>query len=124
MAKTKRYLKYSLIHCHKDVELHKANGLAAALQADKTKKLFGQKVNNKTDLHHYQHWWEGQMVVQRLLKCGVTGKFAWNNSSLYRKQTCWKDLKSEAARTKIKDYNQSKLTINQLTGLKTDIPGH
>ena len=76
MAKTKRYLKYSLIHCHKDVELHKANGLAAALQADKTKKLFGQKVNNKTDLHHYQHWWEGQMVVQRLLKCGVTGKFA------------------------------------------------
>jgi len=20
----------------------------------------------------YQHWWEGQMVVQRLLKCGKT----------------------------------------------------
>jgi len=58
------------------------------------------------------------------IKTGVTGKFAWNNSSLYRKQTCWKDLKSEAARTKIKYYNQSKLTISQLTGLKTAILGH
>ena len=28
-------------------EMHKANGLAAALQADKTKKSFWQKVNNK-----------------------------------------------------------------------------
>ena len=28
--------------------MHKANGLAAALQADKTKKPFWQKVNNKT----------------------------------------------------------------------------
>jgi len=27
--------------------MHKANGLAAALQADKTKKPFWQKVNNK-----------------------------------------------------------------------------
>jgi len=54
----------------------------------------------------------------------VTGKFACNNSSLYRKQTCWKDLKSEAARTKIKDYNQSKLIISQLTWLKTVILGH
>ena len=27
--------------------MHKANGLAAALQADKTKKSFSQKVNNK-----------------------------------------------------------------------------
>jgi len=27
--------------------MHKANGLAAALQADKTKKSFWQKVNNK-----------------------------------------------------------------------------
>jgi len=31
----------------KDVEIHKDNGLAAALQADKTKKSFWQKVNNK-----------------------------------------------------------------------------
>jgi len=31
----------------------------------------------------------------------VTGEFACNNSSLYRKQICWKDLKSEAVRTKI-----------------------
>jgi len=27
--------------------MHRANGLAAALQADKTKKSFWQKVNNK-----------------------------------------------------------------------------
>ena len=33
--------------CRKDAEIHKANGLAAALQADKTKKSFWQKVNNK-----------------------------------------------------------------------------
>ena len=33
--------------CRKDAEMHKANGLAAALQADKTKKSFLQKVNNK-----------------------------------------------------------------------------
>ena len=54
----------------------------------------------------------------------VTGKFACNNSSLYRKQTCWNDLKSEAAGTKIRDYNQSKLIISQLTWLKTVILGH
>ena len=36
-----------LRHCRKDVEIHKANSLAAALQADKTKKSFWQKVNNK-----------------------------------------------------------------------------
>jgi len=51
-------------------------------------------------------------------------KFAWNNSSLYRKQTCWKDHQSEAARSKIKDHNQSKLIISQLTGLKTAILEH
>jgi len=55
---------------------------------------------------------------------GVTGKFACNNSTLYRKQTCWKDLKPEAVRTKIKSYSQSKLTISQLTWLKTAILGH
>jgi len=54
----------------------------------------------------------------------VTGKFAWNNLFLYRKQTGWKALKPEAVRTKIKDYNQSKLTISQLTGLKTASLGH
>jgi len=43
---------------------------------------------------------------------------------LYRKKTGWKTLKPEAARTKIKDHNQSKLTISQLTGLKTAILGH
>ena len=33
--------------CRKNAEMHTANGLAAALQADKTKKSFWQKVNNK-----------------------------------------------------------------------------
>ena len=65
-----------------NAEMHKANGLAAALQAknqevilaifDKTKKSFWQKVNNKNRSSSPQHWWEGQMVVQRLLKCGKT----------------------------------------------------
>jgi len=54
----------------------------------------------------------------------VTGKFAWNNSSLYRKQTCWKDLKYETAGRKLEDCNQSKLIIGQLTWLKTTILGH
>jgi len=47
MADTKKYFKYSLRQCRKDVEIHKASGLATALQADKTKKSFWQKVNNK-----------------------------------------------------------------------------
>ena len=47
MANIKKYFKYSLRQCRKDVEIHKANGLAAALQADKNKKSFWQKVNNK-----------------------------------------------------------------------------
>jgi len=46
MTKIKKYFKYSLRQCRKDVEIHEANGLAAALQADKTKKSFWQKVNN------------------------------------------------------------------------------
>ena len=33
--------------CRKNAEMHKAYVLAAALQADKTKKSFWQKVNNK-----------------------------------------------------------------------------
>jgi len=37
-----------LRQCRKDIEIYKANGQAAALQADKTKKPFWQKVNNKT----------------------------------------------------------------------------
>jgi len=36
------------MQCREDVEIYKANGLAAALQADKIKKSFWQKVNNKT----------------------------------------------------------------------------
>ena len=42
--------KISNIHCGnaaKNAEMHKANGLAAALQADKAKKSFWQNVNNK-----------------------------------------------------------------------------
>jgi len=37
-----------LRQCRKDVEIHKANGLAAALQAAKTNKTFWQKFNSKT----------------------------------------------------------------------------
>jgi len=48
MTKTKKDSKYSLRQCRKDAEMHKANGQAAALQADKTKKSFWQKVNNKS----------------------------------------------------------------------------
>ena len=58
MAKTKKDFKYSLRQCRKDVEIHKANGLAAALQADKTKKS-GKRSITKTDPHHYHHWWAG-----------------------------------------------------------------
>ena len=60
MTETKKVFKYSLLQCRKYVEIqttnglvftqmemHKANVLAAALQADKTKKSFWQKVNNK-----------------------------------------------------------------------------
>jgi len=46
MTITKKDFKYSLRKCRKNAEMHKANGLAAALQADKTKS-FWQKVNNK-----------------------------------------------------------------------------
>ena len=47
MTETKKYFKYSLRQCRKNAEVHEANGLAATLQADKTKKSFWQKVNNK-----------------------------------------------------------------------------
>jgi len=42
MTKTKKYFKYSLRQCRKNVEIHKANGLAAALQADKPRSHFGK----------------------------------------------------------------------------------
>ena len=47
MTETKKDFKYSLRQCRKNAEMHKANGLAAALQADKSNKSFWQKVNNK-----------------------------------------------------------------------------
>ena len=47
MIETKKDFKYSLRQCRKNAEMHKANALAAVLQADKTKKSFWQKVNNK-----------------------------------------------------------------------------
>jgi len=47
MVKTKKDFKYSR-QCRKDIKPHKANGIAAALQADKTNKRFCQKVKNKT----------------------------------------------------------------------------
>jgi len=57
MVKTKKDFIYSLQQCRKDIEMHKANGLAAAQQADKTNKTFWQKVSNKSRSHHCQHWW-------------------------------------------------------------------
>ena len=47
MTETKKDFKYLLQQCRKNAEMHKANGLAAALRDDKTKKSFWQKVNNK-----------------------------------------------------------------------------
>jgi len=47
MTETNKDFKYSLRQCCKNAEMHKENSLAAALQADKTKKSFWQKVNNK-----------------------------------------------------------------------------
>ena len=47
MANTKKDFKYSLRQCRKNAERHKANGLVAALQADRTKKSFWQMVNNE-----------------------------------------------------------------------------
>ena len=47
MTKTRKDFKYSIRQCRKNAEMHEANGLAAALQADKTKKSFWQNVNNK-----------------------------------------------------------------------------
>ena len=38
----------------------------------KPRSHFGKRSITKTDPHHYQHWWERPMVVQRLLKCGKT----------------------------------------------------
>ena len=55
MANTRKYFKYSLGQCCKDVEIHKANGLAAALQADKTRTHFGKRSITRTDPHHHQH---------------------------------------------------------------------
>jgi len=59
MVKTE---KISNIHCGNVSKMlkHKANGLAAALQADKTNIIrhFGRSTT-KPDLHHYQQWWVG-----------------------------------------------------------------
>jgi len=60
MVKTKKYFKYSVRQCCQDVEIHKANGQAAAPQADTTTKtFFGKTSTTKPDPHHYQHWWMG-----------------------------------------------------------------
>jgi len=43
MTETKKDFKYSLRQCRKNAEMHKANGLAAAIQADKPRSHFGVK---------------------------------------------------------------------------------
>jgi len=50
MVKTNKDLKHSLWQCCKDVEIHKANGLADALQADKTNNTFWQKVKQQNQV--------------------------------------------------------------------------
>ena len=82
--------------------------------------LWTSCLRTKIHHHHYLYYNLKDFLLFITLSChlllaGVTGKFAWNNLFLYRKQTGWNTLKPEAARTKIKDYNQSKLTISQLT---------
>jgi len=57
MIETKKDFIHSLRHCRKDVDIHKANSLAAALQADKTSKTFRQKVNNKSRSPSLPTWW-------------------------------------------------------------------
>jgi len=59
-----KYFKYSLWQCYKDVEIHKANGLAAALQADKTDKTFWQlksttkpEISITTSIGGWSKWW-------------------------------------------------------------------
>jgi len=57
MLKTKKDLKYSLRQCRKHVELHKSNGLAAALQADKINQKFSRKLRpQKTRSSVSWHW--------------------------------------------------------------------
>ena len=48
MVKTKKNFKNSLRQCRKDVEIHKNNALAAALQVDKTNQNFWQKIKDKS----------------------------------------------------------------------------
>jgi len=62
MTETKKDFKYSLRQCRKNAEMHKANGLAAALQADKTKKSFWQKQKQiliTTNIGGRGQWWFG-----------------------------------------------------------------
>jgi len=63
MANTKKDFKYSLRQCRKDVELHKTNGLAAALQADKNQEVILAKGQQQkqipitTNIGRRGKWW-------------------------------------------------------------------
>ena len=72
MTETKKDFKYSLRQCRKNAEMHKANGLAAALQADKTKKSFWQKVNNKNRSPSLPTLVGGANGGSEIVKCGKT----------------------------------------------------
>jgi len=52
--------------------MHKANGLAAALQADETKKSFWQKVNNKNRSSSLPTLVGGENGGSEIVKCGNT----------------------------------------------------
>ena len=72
MTKTK---KISNIHCGNAAKMLKCiRPMAQQLhyRLIRPRSHFDKRPITKTDPHHYKHWWEGQMVVQRLLKCGQT----------------------------------------------------
>ena len=70
MTETKKDFKCSLRQCRKNAKMHKANGLAAALQADKTKKSFWQKVNNKNRSSSLPTLVGGANGGSEIVKCG------------------------------------------------------
>jgi len=77
----------SNIHCGnavKNDEMHKANGLAVALQADKNKKTFWQKVNNKNrspSLPTLVGWANGGSEIVKMWKDYFKGILNSENSA-------------------------------------------
>jgi len=79
-------------------------GLNKADKAFDTNQPINDSRVDKTEQECDQldEWTTVVRTKRRCHKSGVTGKFACNNSLLYRKQTCWNILKPETARTNSK----------------------